>query len=410
MTCILVIDDEKIYQKMVSNALVSCGFDLIFAENGEQGLEMAKTNHPNGIITDVKMGDMDGFELTRLLRREVEFAKIPIIILTAQVDLQDKLKSFESGADAYLTKPFVPAELVARLNVLLKRAEIPQFPQHEGKIDLSPSANGKFIALHSLRGGVGCSSLAVNLALGVNMLWKKPTLLLDLSMVAGQVALMLNSTLKRTWADVAGISLDEMDGEIINSIITTHESGLSFIAAPTYPSDAETIKSDTLKTAIYYLRNNYSYLIADLSHDFGELTIEALDIADLILMIVSPDMASIRAAAAAIDTYQKLNYPPEKIKLVLNSPFPKSGLSKENIESAISLPSMVNIPYTPDSFVQSINNGQPFIFSKPNEPISGLLEDFAFHISKDIDKKAKQENPTETWLRVYKRYQERRKQ
>jgi DNA-binding response OmpR family regulator len=124
MTCILIIDDEKIYQKMVANALNSYGFDLIFADNGKQGLEMAKINHPNGIITDVKMGDMDGFELTRLLRREVEFAKIPIIILTAQIDLQDKLKSFESGADAYLTKPFVPAELVARLNVLIKRAEL----------------------------------------------------------------------------------------------------------------------------------------------------------------------------------------------------------------------------------------------------------------------------------------------
>jgi pilus assembly protein CpaE len=409
MTCILIIDDEKIYQKMVANALNSYGFDLIFADNGKQGLEMAKINHPNGIITDVKMGDMDGFELTRLLRRELEFAKIPIIILTAQIDLQDKLKSFESGADAYLTKPFVPAELVARLNVLIKRAEIPQLVQTESKKDLTPRENGKFIALHSLRGGVGCSSLAVNLALGVTLLWKKPTLLLDLTMMAGQVALMLNSTLKRTWADIAGIPIGEMDNEILNSIITTHESGLSFIAAPTYPSEAETISTDTLKTAIDILRNNYQYILADLSHDFGELTIEALDIADLVLMIVSPDMASIRAAAAALDTYQKLNYPPEKIKLVLNSPFPKYGLTKENIETALSLSSMVNIPYTPDSFVQSINNGQPFVYIKPSEPISGLLEDFAFHISRDIDKKAKQENPTEAWLRVYERYQERRK-
>lgn len=78
---------------------------------------------------------------------------------------------------------------------------------------------------------------------------------------------------------------------------------------------------------------------------------------------------------------------------MLNSPFPKYGLTKENIETALTLSSMVNIPFTIDSFVQSINNGQPFVYCKPNEPISSLLEDFAFYISKDIDKKAKQENP-----------------
>jgi len=409
MTCVLIIDDEKLYQKMVANAIGSNGFDLIFADNGKQGLEMAKANHPDAIITDVKMEDIDGYELTRLLRREVEFAKIPIIILTTQSDLHDKLNSFESGADAFLTKPFVPAELLARVMVLLRRAEIVQ-PAFDPDLKVTkPRENGKFIALHSLRGGVGCTSLAVNLSLGIQLLWRKPTILMDLSMVAGQVALMLNSTLKRTWADVARLPLAEMDFEILNSIINTHESGLSFIAAPTFPSEADTITSQTLGAAIRLLRKEYDYLIADLSHDFDELTIEFLDIADIVLLIVSPDMASIRAAAAALDTYVKLNYSPEKIKLVLNSPFPKHGLTKENIETALSLSSMVTIPYTPDSFVLSINNGQPFVYNNPNEPISGLMEDFAFHVSKDVDKKAKMDDPSEAWLRVYNRYQERRK-
>ena len=409
MTCILVIDDEKINQKMVANAIGSSGFDLIFADNGRQGFEKAKKDHPDAIISDVKMEDIDGYELTRLLRREVEFAKVPIIILTAQTDLKDKLKSFECGADAYLTKPFNPAELLARLTVLLRRAEIAQPVLIEDKLETILRENGKFIAIHSLRGGVGCSSLAVNLALGVTLLWRKPTLLLDLSMMAGQVALMLNSTLKRTWADVAGLPLEEMESGILNSIISTHESGLSFIAAPTFPSEAETISCEILGISIRLLRAEFDYIVADLPHDFDQLTVEALDIADTILLVVSPDMASIRAGSAALDTYEKLNYPPEKIKLVLNSPFPEHGLSKENIETALSMSSMVTIPYTSVSFVESINTGQPFIYNKPNEPISGLLEDFAFHISKDMDKKAKQEDPTEAWLRVYKRYQQRRK-
>ena len=407
MTRILVIDDEKVYQKMIANALNSQEYDIIFADNGLQGLEMAKKNHPDAIITDVMMPDINGYEVTRLLRREIQFADVPIIILTAQTELQDKLKSYEAGADVYLTKPFTPAELLAILSVLVRRIDVSEATI--SKVQRTEHADGKIIAVHSLRGGIGCSSLAVNLGVELTLLWRKPTILLDLTMVAGQVALMLNSTLRRTWADAARYSSTEIDQDVLDSIISKHESGLAFIAAPTFPTEAETIRADTLGAAIGLLKLNHDYIVADLSHNFDDLTLETLDVADLILLVVSQDLASIRAASAALDTYNKLNYPPEKIKLVINSTFPNHGIPKDKIEAALSLSAFVTIPYTQDSFVRSINNGQPLVLSKPDELISRLLEDLAFYISKDADKKTKQEIPTEAWLRVYKRFKERKK-
>jgi pilus assembly protein CpaE len=409
MIRVLVIDDEEIYHKMIANALKSQDYDLFFAQNGIQGLEIAKRIKPDAIITDVLMADINGFELARLLRRESEFARTPIIMLTAQTELQDKLKSFEAGADVFLTKPFAPAELLARLNILLKRAEIEKSNLIGNEAIRTPTGSGRFIAVHSLRGGIGSSSLAVNLAVGMAILWRKPAILLDLTMISGQVALMLNSTLKRTWGDIAGYTPDNLDLDALNSIICKHESGLSFIAAPTFPTETETISVDLLAEAIRLLRPNYEYIVADLSHDFDGSTMQALDFSDIILMLISPDMASIRAASAALDTYSKLNYPSEKIKLVLNTTFPKYGLNKATIESALSMPILITLPFTPDLFVQSINNGQPLILDKPSEPISGLIEDFSFHLSIDLDKKSKPENPTEAWMRVYKRFQERRK-
>ena len=409
MTRILVIDDEKLYHKMIAKALGDQGFEIIFADDGLQGLEMAIKNLPDAIITDVMMPEINGYEVTRLLRRELQFAKVPIIILTAQTELQDKLRSFEAGADAYLTKPFAPAELLARLTVLLKRVEIARSSVSEMDVQKNVSEGGKLIVVHSLRGGIGCSSLAVNLAVELAMLWRKPAILLDLTMMAGQVALMLNSTLKRTWADVARFTSGELDQDVLDSIISKHESGLAFIAAPTFPTEAESISVDTLAAAIRLLKLDHDYIVCDVSHNFDAVTLETLDVADLILIVVSQDMASIRAASAALDTYNKLNYPPEKIKLIINATFPNHGLPKEKIESALSMSSLVTIPYTPDSFVQSINNGQPLVYYRPDEPISGLLEDLAFHISSDLDKKTKQENPTEAWLRIYKRFKERKK-
>ena len=120
-------------------------------------------------------------------------------------------------------------------------------------------------------------------------------------------------------------------------------------------------------------------------------------------------MASIRAVTAAMDTYMKLGYPKEKIKLVLNAIFPRSALAKEKIEAALGLNAFANLPFVQDVFVDAINLGQPILFAKPDLPISGLLEDLAFHLSLDTHKKSRPATPSEAWKRVYKRYQERKR-
>lgn len=265
------------------------------------------------------------------------------------------------------------------------------------------------IAVHSLRGGIGSSSLAVNLGVGLSALWRKPTILLDLTMTAGQVALMLNMTLKRTWADLAHYGAGELDNDALNSVISSHESGLHFIAAPTFPSEAETLRGETLGNALQLAKAQYEYVVADLPHDFSDVTLQALDRADMILLLASPDMASIRAVTAALDTYDKLDYPKEKLKFVLNAIFPQSNLSKDKLEAALGMTAFVTIPYTRDVFVEAINLGQPVVTNNANTPISNLLEDLAFHVSKDAHRKTRPENPTEVWNRVYRRYQERKK-
>ena len=405
MARILMIDDEPLNHQLVAHALEPLQCAVHSADNGKSGITLAHSLKPDLIITDVMMPDIDGYEVTRTLRRDPQFATTPILVLTAQGGLQDKLKSFEAGADDHLTKPFEAAELLARVTVLLKRAA----PVPESKPAVPAGEAARMIAVHSLRGGTGCSTLAVNLSMALSALWKTPTILLDLTMTAGQVALMLNITLRRTWADMASLSASDLDMNVLSSIVGKHEGGLHFIAAPTFPSDSEKLSDETLDAAIKFIKTQYDYVVADLPHDFSEPAVHALDVADTILMVVSPDMASVRAVIAAMDTYQKLGYPLEKIKLVLSAIFPHSNLTREKIEAALKMQAFATIPYVQDVFVDAINLGQPPVYYKPELPISGLLEDFAFHMSKDAQKKSKPDEPTEAWKRVYKRYQERKK-
>ena len=404
MISILVIDDEPLNHQLVSKALGGLDCQILSAEDGTSGIARARNLKPDIIITDVMMPDISGYEVTRLLRREAQFYSTPILVLTAQAGLKDKLHAFEVGADDYLSKPFEPAELAARVAVLIRRVEM--VPSQTSAQD--PTQLARMIAVHSLRGGTGCSTLAVNLGLSLNNLWGN-TILLDLTMTAGQVALMLNKNLGRTWADLSRYKQGEADSDSLNSVISKHDSGLSFIAAPTFPDEGEFLRGETLSSIIVMLRERFQYIIADLPHDFSETSLSALDAADAILLVGTPDMASIRATAAALDAYTKLGYPVEKIKPVLNAPFPRSSLSKEKIEAAMGMEFLATFPHVADLVVEAINLGRPLVLDKPQERISALLEDFAFFISKKEHKKSKPENPTEVWNRVYTRYQSRKK-
>jgi pilus assembly protein CpaE len=410
MATILVIDDDKNTRRVLSAILSPLGYQVITAEDGTQGLNAVQAAPPDLIITDVVMPGIDGYEVTRRLRRNARYADIPILILTGRAGLEEKLKGFEAGANDYLTKPCEGAELAARVKAMFRQAEKlkvkrpaePAAPE-EAAAEAPPVDIARVIAVHSLRGGVGCSSLAVNLALGLTGIWDYPALLIDLVMNAGQVALLLNTPLKRTWADIATIGNNEVNGEVLISITSQHHSGLHSIAAPTYPVEGASLTAAHFNTALRLQSRRYDYIVADLPHDFSDITLQVLDAAEVILLMLAPELASLRAAAAALETYSKLNYNPGKIRLVLNNTFEHSGIVRKNIESALHMPVDLVIPFAGEKFVRAINKGQPLILHEPEDPVSMLLEDYAYAISKERQKKFPPAHPSPAWKRAVKR-------
>ncbi len=115
---ILVIDDEPQIVEICTDYLKSAGYDVVSAPNGREGIETARRERPDLVVLDLMMPEMDGLDVCRALRKEGE---VPIIMLTARVEETDKLIGLELGADDYVTKPFSPRELVARVKTVLRR-------------------------------------------------------------------------------------------------------------------------------------------------------------------------------------------------------------------------------------------------------------------------------------------------
>ncbi len=158
---ILIIDDDVDTLRLVGLMLQRQGYQIMAATSGEQGIEKALEERPDAILLDVMMPDMDGYEVTRRLRKNPATATTPILLFTARTQLDDKVAGFEAGADDYLTKPTHPAELQAHIRALLIR--VPPKKPEETKAAVREQ-HGRVIGVLSPRGGLGASTLAGNLA------------------------------------------------------------------------------------------------------------------------------------------------------------------------------------------------------------------------------------------------------
>jgi two-component system, OmpR family, alkaline phosphatase synthesis response regulator PhoP len=119
MPTVLVVDDERQIAAVARDYLTRAGFSVAVATDGQTGLDLARQRRPDLVVLDLGLPRLDGLEVARALRRESD---VPIIMLTARVDEGDRLKGFEIGADDYITKPFSPQELVARVSSVLRRS------------------------------------------------------------------------------------------------------------------------------------------------------------------------------------------------------------------------------------------------------------------------------------------------
>src|SRR5690606_22665019 len=219
---ILVVDDDIDSLKLIGLMLQRQGYDVSAANAGHQAIVKATAEKPNLIILDVMMPDMNGYEVCKRLRANSETQHIPIIMFTAKTLIDDKVAGFEAGADDYLTKPTHPTELAVRVRTLLNKRAALQRTASGGR-----SNQGVTLGFMGIKGGLGTTTLAINVAAALHRMERNPVLV-DMCPGSGSIAAMLNVQ-PRSIAELLAKRASELRQRVLEDQFVHHQSGLSLL-------------------------------------------------------------------------------------------------------------------------------------------------------------------------------------
>jgi pilus assembly protein CpaE len=214
---------------------------------------------------------------------------------------------------------------------------------------------------------------------------------------------MLNIPLRNTWSDLAKLPADELDGDLAQEAMLTHDCGLHVLASPRNISDVDMISREHVERVLESVISRYEYLVLDLPHDFYGTTLAGISATTDFILPLAPELASVKTMVGLLEVFNHFELPKERMHILLNWIFKNKGLSRTSIETAIKQPIEFVVPFTSEAFISAINLGVPPALGADNDPIRVLFEDMAWELSKLEDKEETPVSPTETLLRIIKR-------
>ncbi len=357
MATILVIDDDLDLQQMLRLMLQRGGFKVITTGDGPDGLAKAKMLKPDMSIVDVMMPGMNGYQVVRKMREDPELNNMVILILTARAQPVDREAAIAAQADDYMPKPFAPNELLTKVNEMLTNRPTTQTPSR------------RTVGVFSLRGGVGTTSVAVNLALALHAK-NLPTCLIDLKPGPGHVALQLRLNAKTTWIEWA--NGNESTNDSIMKALTKHESGLEVMAAPIVPA-ASLPPIERITTLITVLQGKFARVVIDLPGTWGPIAQTVLHHVDTIWLVLAPEVGSLQSTVGALRALKAAKIPDERIELIANQTMPRPGLALPAIEKALGHGFKGKLPYDENQGA-ALGQGAPLLLSQPDSPLAAAVK------------------------------------
>jgi len=310
---VLIIDDDIDTLKLVGLMLQHQGYQITAASSGEQGLEKAGNQHPDIILLDVMMPDMDGFEVARRLRRETATQTTPILMFTARSQLEDKVAGFEVGIDDYLTKPTSPAELQAHVRQLLDHA------RDREAAEAAAARHGHVIAALAARGGIGVSTVAANLAASLHDRSHQETILAEFTPGRGSLGVDLGTTGNAALGGLLALRPEQITMERVGSALVLHSTGLKLLLASDNLRDVTLLGQTQQFEALFEcLAGMAGLIVIDLGSALSPWAEKILPLCHDWIVVTEASHNAITHTRHLLDELTDLGMDPKAITVVLN--------------------------------------------------------------------------------------------
>jgi len=343
------------------------------AGSGEEAIRVAMELRPDVIVMDINMPGMDGVAAAEIISQRLPTS--PIIMMSVHGEAEQLKRSISAGAREFLVKPFSGDEFSTSIRRVYER-ELSRRAQFQADMPITPAAqvveddgDHQLVAVFSPKGGAGRTTIATNLAVALQRDTGTRVCLVDANLQFGDVGVLLNLNPKnRSIADA--VETGEPDGDIIDSVVIDHSTGIRVLLAPPAPEGADMVTPAYLRKIVEHLRATHHYVIVDLPSGLGDHSLAVMDVADTILVLTALEITTIKNVRLFLEVADQLEYSRSKLRLVINRADAAQGIRIADVEASIRRPIDGTIVSDGRLSVLAVNRGVPFVVSHPDSVLS----------------------------------------
>lgn len=355
------------------------------AMDGEHALQEALHLVPDIVILDAGLSGLDGVQATEML---AEYApQAGVILMSMESGSELFRRAMLAGAREVLQKPFTGDDMVAAIHRVhsfqarKRAAQSAQAPAGgtQPATDGARRRDGRMITIVSGKGGVGKSIIATNLALILNRPKPGSVVLVDLSLQFGDIAALLAMTPDGTIAEFAASEASIGDRHVIQQALSLGPQGLTVLAAPPSPELADYVTTAHLRALLAELRTSFELVVTDTTAQLSEITLEALENSDHILLVTDFSVTSVKNTRLIMSVIGVLQVDPERILVVANhrdAPL-AGGMDRARIEDFLRHSVAAEIPHDAAAIGASVSLGVPVVMSGHSTPATAAFERLA---------------------------------
>jgi pilus assembly protein CpaE len=364
---IVVVDADDSVQKMLKNRLDGMENVKLVSESGqiEQAFESLQKIKPDVLLLELPKDPTNALGWTEKIKLELPDTSIFVSSSVKTPELI--ISAMRAGAQEFLSRPIDPDELKKAIEKVLITKK---------QLKAQTPTRGRIISVFSKKGGLGVTTLAVNLGVALSQLAEKRAALIDLDLQLGDITSFLNLSPQYNIIDVCDKNggVDEVK---LQSCLTRHESGLFVLSEPKNPVESENVSSSQINQILTILRSMFSYVIIDTPHVLDPKTLEAFELSDNIILVIVPNLSSIRAGKKALEVFRDLGYVRDKIRVIINRASKKDPIRTDQIEKTLDHPVSWVIPNNYPAVIEAINSGIPLVNHKGGSNVAKSILDLA---------------------------------